>query len=495
MRLLTVRSPLLALKLESSQKNLLIFNFTIAMSQGNETKILIFSLAITGAIIGGGGWWAYNSGLIGAGGDKTPIAATNGGEGLQTRLSNGDRLLVSDTTTPQKQAGIQALSAKNYSEAITNFEASLKTIQNDPETVIYLNNAKIGNAQSYTLAVSVPIGGNIDAAKEMLRGVAQAQQSVNDLGGINGIPLKILIADDDNSPEIAREIAGEFANNRDILGVVGHFGSDTTQAAAQVYQEKGLPMISPTSTSVELSGVGDYIFRSVPSDRFTGSAIARYQLDTLQKQKAAIFYNPQSNYSQSLKEVVNTDLLSQGGEVVAEFDLTGNFNANNAVTEAKNKGAEVLILLSNSETLDAALQVVRVNGRSLPLLAGDSAYTAKTLQIGGQNAEGMVLAIPWHILAAPNTPFAKMAGQLWGGEVNWRTAMSYDALQAFIAALNQNPTRQGVQQALSDRNFLGEGASQKIRFLPSGDRNQAVQLVIIEPGNRTSFGYEFVPIQ
>lgn len=462
------------------------------MSQGKETKILLLSLVITGAIVGAGGWWAYNSGLIG--GSRNTRIATNTGT-VQTRLSVGDRLLVSDTASPEKQAGIQALAAGNDAEAITRFESSLQAVQNDPEALIYLNNAKIGNGNAYTLAVSVPIGSNIAAAKEILRGVAQAQNTVNQMGGINGVGLKIAIANDDNNPETARDIAGNLADNGKVLGVIGHFGSDTTLAAAQIYQEKGLPMISPTSTSVRLSGVGNYIFRSVPSDRLTGSSLVRYQLDRLQKQKAAIFYNAQSNYSQSLKEVVSTELLTLGGEVVAEFDLSGNFNASNALGEAKNKGAEVLAILANTETLDAALQVVVANGRSLPILAGDSAYTAKTLQIGGQNAVGTIVAVPWHILGNPGAEFPKVASQLWGGEVNWRTAMAYDATQAFIAALKESPTRQGMQQALSDRNFRTEGASQEIRFLPSGDRSQAVQLVTIEAGNRTSFGYEFVPLR
>ena len=462
------------------------------MSQGKETKILLLSLAMTGTILGVGGWWAYNSGLMG-GSQNTPIAANS--EAIQTRLSFGDRLLVNDTASSPKQAGIQALAAGNYAEATTNFETSLQAAQNDPEALIYLNNAQIGSAKAYTLAVSVPIGSNIAAAKEILRGVAQAQNEVNQASGINDVKLKIAIANDDNDPETARKIADGLVENPDILGVIGHFGSDTTLAAAPIYQERGLPMISPTSTSVRLSGVGDYIFRSVPSDRLTGSALVRYQLDRLQKQKTAIFYNAQSNYSQSLQETVSTELLTLGGEVVAEFDLSENFNASNALNEAKNKGAEVLAILANTETLDAALQVVAANGRSLPVLAGDSTYTAKTLQIGGQNAIGTIVAVPWHILGNPGAEFPKTASRLWGGEVNWRTAMAYDATRAFIAALQENPTRQGVQQTLSDRNFRTRGASQEIRFLPSGDRSQTVRLVTIKVGNRTSFGYEFVPLR
>ena len=78
--------------------------------------------------------------------------------------------------------------------------------------------------------------------------------------------------------------------------------------------------------------------------------------------------------------------------------------------------------------------------------------------------------------------------------MNWRTVMAYDAAQALAAAIARNPSRQGVQQALADSGFSAPGATSEVRFLPSGDRNQAVQLVTVQAGDRTSFGFEFVPI-
>jgi branched-chain amino acid transport system substrate-binding protein len=47
---------------------------------------------------------------------------------------------------------------------------------------------------------------------------------------------------------------------------------------------------------------------------------------------------------------------------------------------------------------------------------------------------------------------------------------------------------------LTAEDFTANGAAGEIKFLPSGDRNRSVQLVRIQPGNRTSFGFEFVPL-
>jgi len=473
------------------------------MSQKNETAVLVLSLLITIGLAGAGIWWLTSRGSINLGGSSSPNPtfskpptgnAEQPEQAIGQRLSAGEKLLIPDPATTTKQAAVQAIASGNYSAAIANLETSLQANRNDPEALIYLNNARIGNQKSYTIAAAVPIGGDINAALEIMRGVAQAQNEINPSGGISGTPLKVVIANDDNNPEIAAQIASALANNSEILGVIGHFGSDTTLAASKIYQQKQLVAISPTSTSVQLSGVGKNIFRTVPSDRFAANAISRYMLAKLQKQKAAVFFNSASSYSKSLKDEFTTALYGDGGQIVGEFDFAnGNFNAAESVKSAIAQGAEVIMLASNSATIDQALQVVQVNAKRLPLLAGDGAYTAKTLQIGGAGATDMVLAVPWHILADPQSNFPQTSKQLWDAEVSWRTALAYDAAQALIAGLGR-PTRTGIQQALSASDFSATGASGPIRFLPSGDRNRAVQLVTVKPGNRTSYGYEFVPI-
>ncbi|MEG3930409.1 MULTISPECIES: ABC transporter substrate-binding protein [unclassified Microcoleus] len=474
------------------------------MSQKNETVVLVLSLLITIGLAGAGIWWLTSRGGINLGGlspqnqtfPKSPTGNSPQSEqAIGQRLSAGQKVLIPEQATTTKQAAVQAIASGNYNAALSDLQASLKTNRNDPEALIYLNNARIGSQKSYTIAAAVPIGADINGAQEILRGVAQAQNEINQSGGISGTPLKVLIANDDNNPEIASQIASAIANNSEVLGVIGHFSSDATLAASQIYQQKQLVAISPTSTSVQLSGVGNNIFRTVPSDRFAANAISRYMLTKLQKKKAAVFFNSASNYSKSLKSEFTTALYGDGGQVVSEFDLAkGNFNAAESFKSAIAQGAEVIVLAANTATLDQALQVVQVNAKRLPLLAGDDVYTAKILQIGGAGATDMVLAIPWHILADPQSNFPQTSKQLWNAEVSWRTALAYDAAIALIVGLGRNPTRTGIQQTLSASDFSANGASGPIRFLPSGDRNRAVQLVTVKPGNRTSYGYEFVPI-
>ena len=210
---------------------------------------------------------------------------------------------------------------------------------------------------------------------------------------------------------------------------------------------------------------------------------------------AVVFYNSESNYSNSLKDAFSTDLVNNGGRVVTEFDLADpNFDPTNAVAQAQESGAEALVLLATSSTLDSALSVARTNNLELPLLAGDDVYSAKTLQTAGKDTVDMIVAIPWHIRGKVNPDFPQAASRLWKGEVNWRTALAYDATQALIAGIEDNPSRQGIQAALSTPQFSTTGASGEISFLPSGDRNQKPQLVKVQSGSNSGFGYDFVPV-
>ncbi|MGL5194395.1 MAG: ABC transporter substrate-binding protein [Chroococcales cyanobacterium] len=465
------------------------------MSQKNETVILIVALLLTGGLVAVG-YFAFNQWQSRTGSDLRPsVSAPRARNDSGPRaISGGEQLLLSSTTSPAKQEGIEALAAGNYFRAVSELQTSLQQNRNDPEALIYLNNARIGGGRSYTIAVSVPITTSENSAQEILRGVAQAQNEVNQAGGINGVPLRVVIADDANDPNLAEQVAESLVADDEVLGVVGHFGSDVTLAASSVYEQGQLVAISPTSTSMQLSRAGNFIFRTVPSDRFTANTLARYMVNNLNLNQAAIFYNENSGYSRSLKDEFTTALYGDGGTVVAQVNLAeANFNSFNAVESATEQGAEAIVLLANTETVSEALQVVRVNAKTLPVLGGDSLYRPEILQVGS-DSEGMVVAIPWHILNSTNSAFPVAATQLWGGSINWRTTMAYDAAQALIAGISVDSTRQGVQRVLSEQGFSTQGGSGTIRFLPSGDRNQATELVKVESGSRSGLGYDFIAL-
>ncbi|MDY7013739.1 MAG: ABC transporter substrate-binding protein [Cyanobacteriota bacterium] len=452
---------------------------------------------MTTAVLGGG-FWLFREQLTdaigrtgGAGSGK--ISATE----LQNRLSGGEKILVAADTTAQKQAGVRAFADRKFEEAIAQFQNSLEVKPNDPETLIYLNNAQAASGNPLKIAVSVPIGGNLNIAREILRGAAQAQNEVNEAGGIDGRLLQVAIANDDNNPTIAQHLARKLARDRQILAVVGHNSSNASLAAAPEYQAGQLTMISPTSDANQLAEVGDYIFRTIPSVRFQADTLSRYTLERAKIQKVAVCADSGAEYSQSLKEEFIAAMFADGGQVVPiDCDLAApDFKASAALSRAISNGAEALLAIPAVNRLNLAIALAKENQQRLALFGSSAMHTFETLKQGQAAVNGMVLAVPWNAEAFADNPFTEAAKQLWGGSVNWRTALTYDAMQAIIAGLNEGEmSREGLQNAIAASNFSAQGATGSIQFLPSGNRNGAAILVKIQPGNQSGTGWDFVPV-
>ncbi|HEY9875287.1 MAG TPA: ABC transporter substrate-binding protein [Candidatus Obscuribacterales bacterium] len=422
---------------------------------------------------------------------ENPISASVG-----DRLSEGEKILVKGNSTDEKAEGVKAFKDNNFSLTVEKFAASLQKQKNDPETLIYFNNAKIGNKPALKIAVSVPIGSNINVAQEMLRGVAQAQNEININGGINGKLLKVVIANDDNKEEFAQEIARTFVNKTDILAVVGHNSSDASVAAAPIYNKGGLVMITPTSFSDALASSGEYIFRMVPTIRNFTDTLSNYIIKTAKKKNIAVCSSKSARDNESFTNQFINSFRNEGGQYIrvnCDFD-DSNFNPETLISEIINNKADSLLLAPHVDRIDKAVKMAQANKGRLPLFASPTLYTNKTLEQGQQAVNGLVLVTPWASEQLPNShPFLATAKNLWGGNVNWRTAEAYDTTNLIATGLKKNQTREGLKNTITSPNFSVGGVTGHIEFW-RGDR-QYVQgnalLVKVQP-NKTASDYEFV---
>jgi branched-chain amino acid transport system substrate-binding protein len=466
------------------------------MNSKNETKVLVLSLLLTIALLGSGFWlWKQFFGNT----SNPSLSGTNPqavSGSTSERISLGERILVTADTNPDKQAGVQAFAKGDFATAVTKLKSSLLKYRNDPEALIYLNNSQVDKNKDLKIAVSVPIGSNLDVAKEILRGVAQAQDEVNRVGGINGKLLQVAIANDDNDPSLAQQIATQFVKDPNILAVVGHNATNASIAAAPVYQQGGLVMISPTSFAQNLSGIGSYIFRTIPGISSVAESLSNYILKTARKTNIAICVDSKAIDNQSFKDELVKDILAAGGKVNAtncDF-YAPDFNPSTVISQLISSGADTLVLAAHVDRINKALELAAANKGKLTLFASPTLYTFQTLQVGKADVNGMVLAVTWHPNAFPGNTFPQNAVKLWGGAVNWRTAMAYDATMAIAKGLQNSTTRDDLQKTLHSSGFSANGASGKIEFLPSGDRNGTAILVKVQPTSNSSTGYDFVPL-
>jgi ABC-type branched-subunit amino acid transport system substrate-binding protein/tRNA A-37 threonylcarbamoyl transferase component Bud32 len=422
----------------------------------------------------------------------------------ENHLSEGEKILIPGSIRSEKKKGVKAFADGKYTDAISLFEQAREKNPRDPETLIYLNNARIAaqNLPAYTIAVVAPLNSSTNdvnqSGEELLRGVAQVQDEVNQGQKINGKSLTVVIADDADKEDQGTEIAKVLSAKSDILAVVGHFSSSVTLKTAPVYEQEKLVLVSPTSTSEDISKSGDFIFRSVSSDRVAAQSLSSYLLNRVRQQTVAVFYNPGNPYSQSLRKQFQTNFTSGGGKIVDEADLSSPlFKPDIAVDRAKKLEATGLVLFPNISTRDQAINAIKANRGRYCMVGGDTVYNSQTLKEAGREAVNrLVIATFWHRLNSPNQQFPKDSEILWRAPVSPNTASAYDATRAVIEALKTlpQPTRISVQKALANPSFKIFGATGEISFDNNGDRKElTIQLVAVVPSSNNS-AYEFVPI-
>jgi branched-chain amino acid transport system substrate-binding protein len=417
---------------------------------------------------------------------------------IHKRISSGDRILIGADNSPDKQAASKAFADQDYQKASELFSDSLRLNRNDPETWIYLNNATAAvRGETVTIAAVVPIGRNLNVAKEILRGVAQAQNELNRKGGIDGKLIQIKIANDENDPEIAKKIATEFVKDKKVLAIIGHNASEATIAAAPIYQEGKVVVISPTSGAREISDLGSYIFRTTPSFRVTAETLAQYTVKSANKSKIAICADSTDKGSISFKEEFAWTAMAVGAQITAtacDFSKA-DFNASEIPSQAISDGADALLVVPSVNKINQAIEIVQANKHRLAMFGNQSMYTYETLKQGQIDINGMVFAVAWHPQVNQDRTFVTNTKKFWGGEGSWRTATAYDATSVAIAGLKAGQKRDTLQKTLSNPGFSFKGATGEIRFLSSGDRFGAGVLVKIQPGKNSGTGYDFAAIQ
>jgi branched-chain amino acid transport system substrate-binding protein len=389
---------------------------------------------------------------------------------LEHRLSIGEEVLITSKNNTAKIQGTKAFKKQDYQNAIAYFSQSLQQNKNDPETVIYLNNARALMQGNYDrIGVSVPIGSNREIAAEILRGVATFQDKLNTQKmGRDRRSLVIEIANDDNNPAIAQEIAKYFVKETAIQAVIGHNASDASVAAAPIYQKGGLVMLSPTSFSDRLITLGDHIFRMVPLSSLTDK-LANYIVKTTPKARVTSCFDGEAIDNASFATRVASKLID---EKISYINIPCNFSdpqfkADQKINEIINQGIDTLILAPHVDRIEKALEMAKANQGRLTLFGSSTLLTGLTLK-GGQAVNNLVLVVPWY--KDQSDAFSQELAKKWGITRNWRTVLSHDATVAIATALSINPTRKGIAQVLRRQDFKAKGVSGDIQFLPSGDR-------------------------
>jgi ABC-type branched-subunit amino acid transport system substrate-binding protein len=371
------------------------------------------------------------------------------------------RLFPSNTNF-HLEGGTKYFADGKYAPAKMLFEQAIKAEQTDPVPYIYRNNAQARlQGNPLKIAVVAGIDYHADAAKEILRGVADAQTEFNKKNGHKGRLLEIVIANDSNELPVSKLVARDLVDNKAILAVIGHHSSESTFAALDIYQTGKMPIVSPSSSSSQLHK--DVFFRTIQSTEEAAILYAKYFRKNFNLAKIATFYDTgkyssgSDAYSKSLKTDFDKAFSKLGGklEEVENIALDNPLlNLSKVIQDLNHKKVKVAFLISGVKTNSVSIAIARENaklsvGKRLKLIGVMALSQQELLMRGGTALEGMILAGP---CSNKQSEYIKKATSRWETNIiNWRLSTAYDATKALIHAIrsSKTPTRPEILAQLS----------------------------------------------
>ena len=150
-----------------------------------------------------------------------------------------------------------------------------------------------------------------------LQSAQLAVNMINDEGGVLGQDIELITYDDAAAPDQASSIARKLIEQDQVVAGISGSYSSPTRAAAPIFQEAGLPMMSAYAIHPEITVTGDKIFRIGTLATVQGRIGAELVGNVLGAQKVAIL-TIDNDFGVSLTEGFKAHAQDLGLEIVME---------------------------------------------------------------------------------------------------------------------------------------------------------------------------------
>ena len=244
----------------------------------------------------------------------------------------------------------------------------------------------------------------------------------------------------------AVEIAAAFRDDPTVVAVVGPADSRSSREAAPIYSDEdgggrhALAAVSPTSTSMSLTGLSSWLFRVCPSDAASSRAAARYVLDSLGFKRASIMFRNDS-YGRGWTAAF-TEAFTAGGGIVLEknphFADMNDWRAYAGIIKLTNP--QIVLFPGSPADLAGFVRSLRAINADTPILGGDavSELEAQAREFAG------VRYVAFFQASHAETPAAKafVAAfvKKYGVMPEQRSALAYDATMLIGRAAREGGT-------------------------------------------------------
>jgi branched-chain amino acid transport system substrate-binding protein len=305
------------------------------------------------------------------------------------------------------------------------------------------------------------------------------------------VTFELLAEDDAADPKQGTAAAQKLCDAK-VNGVVGHLNSGTTIPASKVYNQCGLPMISPSATNPDLTKPGyKNVFRLLANDNALGAGLANYAHGTLKLKKVAII-DDRTAYGKGVAEVFAKTAKQLGMEVVSQQytnDKAVDFMA--ILTAIKNKKPDGIFFGGMDPQAGPMLRQMQQLGLTKTyLFGGDGICTDKLIELAsGAKTLGNV------VCAVGGASLEKLAGgkdwrarydAKFPGQFQVYSPYTYDATMVLVDAMKRANSVDPKVYGPKIVEAAYQGVTAKVQFESNGElKNPAMTLYGYKDGKKT----------
>ena len=316
-----------------------------------------------------------------------------------------------------------------------------------------------------------------------------AAERVNATGGIGGNPLRILYRDSKSSPDEAARAAQELFDRYDVPLIFGGVLSSETLRIAPIAESRHKILLSPASSSPEITRAGPHIFRVYPSDALEGAYMAQLASDDLRLARVTVLAID-NEFGRGIVSVFQDSFRGGTPPVVILYPARGaDYPA--LAGQAREAGGDGIYLVGYYNDMAALLKEIRTLSIPGRILGTSSIGSARALEEAGEAAEGVIYPATVFDPESDDPAVARFVRDFrarHGADPDLYAAHGYDAVMVAASAMRNagGPTPERIaQELLAIHDF--HGASGILGFDPEGDVVQYPRAFIVQAGKPRLF--------
>ena len=243
-----------------------------------------------------------------------------------------------------------------------------------------------------TIKIGAPFnvtGGLSSLDAPALNGAKLKLKEINDAGGINGKQLELVIYDTKTDPTVIASVASQLVSEK-VPVAIGFTDSDSVLALGPIFQQAGIPFVTPGATSPKLPDqIGDMIFLACFGDNVQAAAGADFVKDKLAGKNVYLLRDNAAEYTVLLAKYFQEALEHDGGKIIGNDDYkTGDKTFTAQITKIKASGTkpDVVYVSAMPDEIGLIVKQMRQAGIMPPIVGGDGYDTPLLLQVGGKAA-------------------------------------------------------------------------------------------------------------